>query len=87
MRIIWRKTKKMFCKTKNITNKGNKKDKNMSLEDYECCIGSSKQALDFEATTKFIINHIQETFDSGEDITEALRMMNGLNTDEWRPTC
>ena len=62
------------------------KNKNKSLEYYEHCLDSSKQALDFEVTTKFIINHIQETFDSGKDIAEALMMMNGPNTAEWRPT-
>ena len=58
-------------------NKGNKNEENKSLEDYEFHIGSSKQASDFEVTTKFIINDMQETFDSGKDIAEALRMMNG----------
>ena len=65
-----------------MRNKGNKKEKNKSLEDYEHCIGSSKQASDFEIITKFIINHVQETFDSGKDVAEALRMMNGPNTAE-----
>ena len=48
---------------------------NKSLEGYERCIGSSKQASDFEVTTKFIITHAQEAFDSGEDVAEALRTM------------
>ena len=62
------------------------KDKNKSLEDYEYYIRSSKQASDFEVRTKSIINHAQETFDSGKDVAEALRMMNGPNTAEWRLT-
>ena len=65
-----------------MRNRVNKKDKNNSLEDYECYIGSSKQASDFEVTTKSIINHSQETFDSIKDIPEALRIMNGPSTDE-----
>ena len=69
-----------------MRNKGNKKDNNKSLDDYEHHIVSSKKASDFEVITKFIINHIKETFDSGKDIADALRMMNSPNTVEWRPT-
>ena len=69
-----------------MRTKGNKKDKNKSLEGYEHHIGLSKQASDFEVTTKFIINHIQETFDGGKDVSEALRIMNGPSTVEWIPT-
>ena len=72
----------MFHKTKNMRNKGNEKDKNKSLEDYKCQIGSSKQALDFEVTTKSIINYIQEAFDSGKDVSKALIIMNGPITAE-----
>ena len=50
------------------------------------CIGSSKQASDLEITTKFIINHVQKTFDSGKDVAEALRIMNGPSIAEWRTT-
>ena len=67
-------------------NKGNKKDRTKSLEDYEFHLGSSKQASDFEVTSKFIINHVQENFDSGKDIAESLRMMNGQNIAKWKPT-
>ena len=69
-----------------MRNEGNKNDKSKSLEDYEFCIGSNKQASDFEVTNKFIIIHMQETFDSGKDIAEELRMMNGQNTAKWKPT-
>ena len=62
-----------------MRNKGNKKDKNKSLVDYECFIGSSEKASDFEVTAKSIINHIQETIDSGKDVAETMRMMNGPN--------
>ena len=53
-----------------------------SLENYECRIGPSEQASDFDVTTKFIINHIQENFEGGKDIAEELRMTNGLSKDE-----
>ena len=56
------------------------------MEECEHHIGSRKQASDFEVTTKSIINHVQEIFDAGEDIAEALRMMNGSSMTEWRLT-
>ena len=62
----------------------NNEDKKKSLEDYEHCIGSNKQASDFEVATKFIINYIQENFESSKHVTEALRKMNSLSTDKWR---
>ena len=46
----------------------------------------TSKLLTSEVTTKFIINHIQEAFDSGKDVAEALRMMKGPNTDEQMPT-
>ena len=42
--------------------------------------------MDFEVTTKLIVNHAQETFDSVKDIAEALRMMNDQDTAKWKPT-
>ena len=45
-----------------------------------------KQASDFEVTTKFIINHVQETFGSGKETTEELRMTSGQNIGKWKPT-
>ena len=64
-----------------ISSKGTKK----YLEDCDHCVGSSKQVPCFEETTKVIINHTQERFDSSKDIAEVLRMMSSLNADEWRP--
>ena len=55
-----------------------------SLEDCEDYTGSSKQALDFETTTKLIINHAQESFDSSKEIDEVLSVTRILSTDEWR---
>ena len=68
-----------------MRSKGNKNYKKKSLEDYERHIGSRKQDSDFEVTTKFIINHAKK-FDSGKDISEALRMMSSQNTAKWKPT-
>ena len=71
---------------RNKGNYNNKEKKIKYLEDYEHCIGSGKQAPDFEGTTKLIINYIQENFDSSRDITEDFRALNALDTDLWRPT-
>ena len=46
----------------------------------------SKQASCFKITSKFIMNHPQEKFDSSRDVADALKMLNDLDTDEWRPT-
>ena len=58
-------------------------ENNSNKDDTNLC--SSKEASDFEAITKLIINHAQENFDSGKGITESLRTMNGLKSDELRP--
>ena len=71
---------------KNEMNKGSKNGKSKSLEDCEFCAGSSKQASDFEVTTKLIIDHAQEAFDSDKGVAEALRMMSGQGRAKWKPT-
>ena len=60
--------------------------KSKSLEDHEHHIGSCKKNSDFEVATKLIINHDQEDFEGSKNFAESLRMMNGLSTDELRPT-
>ena len=75
--------------TKKMKNKGNyynKEKKNKSLEDYKCWIDSSKQPSDFEVTTNFVMNHTQENFDRGRDMSEALRTLINLDTDLRRTT-
>ncbi len=46
-----------------------------TIEDYYFYVGSTKQASDYKTTAEFIINHIKKTFDRGNDIAEALRML------------
>ena len=70
---------------RNQKNHNNVEKKKKSLEEYECCVGSSKQTSDFEATTKCTIDHAQENFDSGRDVAEALRTLTDLATGTWRP--
>jgi hypothetical protein len=56
------------------------------VEDYFFYVGSSKQALDYEITAEFVVNHIKKTFDRGNDVAEALRMLIKADTDIWKPT-
>ena len=56
------------------------------MEDYDHFIGSTKQVSHFEVTTKFIINHVQEKFDSGKNFAASLSIMDSLSTGEWMPT-
>ena len=57
-----------------------------SIEDYYFYVGSSKQASDFETTSEFIINYVKKTFDRGNDVAEALRILEPTNTELWKPT-
>ena len=49
-----------------------------NLNDYIYYIGTSKQANDYQATTKFLINHIRKTYLYGEDIGNALESKGSL---------
>jgi len=67
----------------NNTRENNKKKK--SLEDHYFYVGSSKQASDFEVTYEFLINYIKRTYIRGNDIAEALRIMELPSTVGWKP--
>jgi hypothetical protein len=60
--------------------------KKKTIEEYYFYVGSSKQASDFETTSEFLVNHVKKTFDRGNDIAEALRKLQPLNTDSWKPS-
>ena len=62
----------------NYENIYNNKEKKKYLEDYEYCIGSSKQACAFEGTTNYIMSHVLENFESDRDVAEALRTLSPL---------
>ena len=57
-----------------------------TVEDYFFYVGSSKQASDYEITAEFVVNHIKKTFDRGNDIAEAIRTLNKIDTSLWKPT-
>ena len=56
-----------------------------SLEDYVFYLGSSKQASDYETTAEYLINHIQETYDYGEDIAESLYSLQDVDLSVHKP--
>jgi uncharacterized protein with GYD domain len=60
--------------------------KKKSIEDYFFYVGSSKQVSDFETTSEFLVNYIKKTFDRGNDVAEALRILEPTDTDVWKPT-
>jgi hypothetical protein len=60
--------------------------KKKSIEDYFFYVGSSKQASDFETTAEFLVNYVKKTFDRGHDIAEALRTLEPIDTEVWKPT-
>jgi hypothetical protein len=59
--------------------------KKKSIEDYYFYVGSSKQASDFEMTSKFLVNYVKKTFDRGNDVAKALRILEPTDTDLWKP--
>jgi hypothetical protein len=79
-----RGTRKFF--NKGSQNPGNKPDTKKTITDYSYHLGTAKQANDFESTTEFIINHIMETYEFGEDIGTALKELDSIDTDIWLPT-
>ena len=69
------------CQSNNCHPERRKK----TINDYFYYVGSTKQASDYEATNKFIINCIQKTFTNGRDIATALYNLYPVNTALWRP--
>ena len=65
--------------------KNNNNIRKKGIEDYLFYVGTSKQASDFEISSKFIINYIKQTFERGNDIAESLRTLSIQDTDEWKP--
>jgi hypothetical protein len=48
-------------------------------------IGSARQAADYEALTNYLINYIQQNFDFGDDIANAIVNQEPINTEAWKP--
>jgi hypothetical protein len=59
--------------TENKTQKADKSDKTRkTLTDYVYYVGSAKKASDFSVITEFLINHIRQKYECGNDIANAL---------------
>ena len=57
-----------------------------TINDWNYYIGSAKQTTEFEATTEFLINHIKETYEYGNDIAKAIVNQEPPDTETWKPT-
>ena len=49
--------------------------KKILIDNYYFYIGSSKQALDYEMTVDFFINHIKMTYNKGNNFAKSLRKL------------
>ena len=65
--------------------KNNNHVRKKGIEVYSIYVGTSKQASDFEISSKFIINYIKQTFERGNDIAGSLRTLPIQDTDVWKP--
>ena len=61
----------------------NRRKKN--IKDYVFYLVTSKQASDFEISSKYILNYIKGTFERGNDIAESLQTLTRIDTWAWRP--
>ena len=66
------------------TNKKEHQEKKSSNE-LMYYIGSARQASDYEALTEFLINYIQQNFEFGDYIANAIVNQKPINTDLWKP--
>jgi len=55
------------------------------LSDYVCCLGSARQASDYETTTEHLINYIEGNFEFGEDIGSSLKKLEELDVSVCMP--
>jgi hypothetical protein len=56
-----------------------------SIIDWNYYIGLAKKALEFEATTEFLLNYIREQFKFSNDIAKAIDGQEPVDTKIWRP--
>ena len=57
-----------------------------SITDWNYYIGSAKQTTEFEAITEFLINHVKETYEYGNNIAKAIVNQEPPDTESWKPT-
>jgi hypothetical protein len=69
-----------------LEKKGNNsKPMKKNVSDYMYFLGSACQAAEYESTTEFLINHIKQTFEFGNDVGTALDRLEAFNTEEYKP--
>ena len=56
-----------------------------SLADHIFNIGTVKASSEFASTKDFIINHVRNTFDCGDDIATAMERLEEYNFENERP--
>jgi hypothetical protein len=47
---------------------------------------SARQAAEYESITEFLINHIKQTFEFGNEVGTALEWLDEFSIDEYEPT-
>jgi hypothetical protein len=67
------------------SNNGIKGNRKQLITDFNGYLGLAKQASDYETTTHFLTNHINKTYEYGNDIGIALDELEPLNTVQWKP--
>jgi hypothetical protein len=67
-------------------NKSNSKPLKKTLSDYINYLGSAKQAVDYDTTSDFIINHIVKTSTLSNNIGVAMSTKKPYNMDQHRPS-
>ena len=63
----------------------NKSTVKKELKDFNYCLGTSRQATEYEMTTEFIKNHIKKEFDYGNDIATALDNLQEFRITDLKP--
>jgi hypothetical protein len=56
------------------------------INDWNYYIGLAKQASEFEAITEFLLNHIKQNFEFGNNIAKAITTQELIITKSWRPS-
>ena len=56
-----------------------------TITDYNCYVGSTQQASDYNITIEFIINHTEKTYDQGNDIGTSLKDVIPMDENKNKP--
>ena len=56
-----------------------------TLADHVYYVGSARQASDYVTVTHFLVNHIKQNYDKGQDIAKALEDLEDIDFDKIEP--